>query len=260
MEGMFYLAAENGNAEELQEILRNNPNLDVNWRNENENGSTALIIACENDHDSIVSILLAHPDIDVNLKDLDGWTPFSSACWYGYTSCARLLLKDSRVMVNEPSGYGYTPLWRAAFKGHLNVIKWWIASGREMNLGTPGSSKTDAIMKAKDVAETEVVALLERFKENPVETRHQVRLELGLVDEMAAEMFAMVVFVSDGLLQVTRGDGSTSASPAARFFAIVSRLPLELQMVLCYRVAGSDKEIIHAEDSEVAFRELAKRI
>jgi len=163
-------------------------------------------------------------------------------------------------MVNEPSGYGYTPLWRAAFKGHLNVIKWWIASGREMNLGTPGSSKTDAIMKAKDVAETEVVALLERFKENPVETRHQVRLELGLVDEMAAEMFAMVVFVSDGLLQVTRGDGSTSASPAARFFAIVSRLPLELQMVLCYRVAGSDKEIIHAEDSEVAFRELAKRI
>jgi len=73
-----------------------------------------------------------------------------------------------------------------------------------MDLGEPGQWQTDAIGEAKDVAETEVVALLERFKENPEETMHQVRLKLGLVDEMAAEMFAMVVFVSDELLQVTR--------------------------------------------------------
>ena len=34
-----------------------------------------------------------------------------------------------------------------------------------------------------------------------------MRLELGLIDEMAAEMFALVVFVSDGLLQVTQRGG-----------------------------------------------------
>ena len=151
-----------------------------------------------------------------------------------------------------------TPLFWAAFKGRLDVIKWWIASGREMDLGEPGQWQTDAIGEAKDVAETEVVALLERFKENPEETMHQVRLKLGLVDEMAAEMFAMVVFVSDGLLQVTQRNQSTTA--AAKFFSIVSRLPLELQIMLCYRLVGSSKEIIHGKDSEMAFKELAKRI
>ena len=88
----------------------------------------------------------------------------------------------------------------AAFYGHLGVIKWWIVSGREMELGEPGNEKTDVIRFAKWREMTEVVALLKIFKENPEETRYQVRLQLGLVDKVAAEMFALVVFVSDGLL------------------------------------------------------------
>jgi len=186
---MFYLAAENGNAEELQEILRNNPNLDVNWRNENENGSTALKIACQNGHDSIVSILLAHLDIDVNLKDLDGWTPFSSACWYGYTSCARLLLKDHRVKVNEPDKNGDTPLKWAAYFGHHDVIKWWIASGREMNLGTPTKYGTDGIAAATREGKTEVASLHERFKSDATKTRSEVRLELGINGSLPFSLF-----------------------------------------------------------------------
>jgi len=31
-------------------------------------------------------------------------------------------------------------------------------------------------------------------------------------------------------------------------------------MVLCFRLVGSVKEIIHGNESEVAFRELSKRI
>jgi len=64
------------------------------------------------------------------------------------------------------------------------------------------------------------VTLLERFKENPAETRYQVRLDLGVADEVAAEMFALVVFISDGLLQVARRDSQlvqlsgSSPSPA----------------------------------------------
>jgi len=86
MEEMFSDAVKDGNVQGVKEILKNNPNLYVNWKNDNEDGSTALIIACYNDHDSIVSILLAHPDIDVNLKDDEGWAPFNSACYHGKTS------------------------------------------------------------------------------------------------------------------------------------------------------------------------------
>jgi len=103
---------------------------------------------------------------------------------------------------------------------------------------------------------TRVTTLLERFKSDATQTRHAVRMELGWYDGLAAEMFALVVFVSDGLLQVK----VTTSSPAARFISIAAQLPLELQMVLCLRQMGSDKEIIPGKESEVAFKELAKRL
>jgi len=109
---------------------------------------------------------------------------------------------------------------------------------------------------AKKRGKTEVVTLLEKFKENPEETRHAMRVEFGLLDELAAEMFALVVFVSDGLLQVN----DTTPSPAARYFSIASQLPLELQMVMCFRQVGSGKEIIPGKDSEAAFKSLAERL
>jgi len=76
------------------------------------------------------------------------------------------MLKDSRVKVNEPDNDGQTPLWRVARQGHLEVIKWCIASGREMDLGKPGDGDTDTIGVAMKKKKTEMVTLLERFKEN----------------------------------------------------------------------------------------------
>ena len=150
MEEIFYFAARDGKVEEVKSILRNNPSLNANWKNEGDNARTALVAACEKGHDSVVSILLAHPDVDPNLKNTVGSTPFLIACFFGNTSCVRLL-QDQRVMVNEPRNSGETPLRRAAYYGQHDVIKWWIVSGREMNLGKPGDiDKTDAIGAAKE--------------------------------------------------------------------------------------------------------------
>jgi len=250
-------AVEEGNATKLSELMRQDPGFDVN-KDHSGYGRTLLQIACYRDRRStVIPLLLAHPDIDVNMKDTNGSTPFYYACC-GRPSCVREMLKDSRVKVNEPSDDGYTPLWNAAWCNSLDIIEWWIASGREMDFGKPGDvDKTDAIGMAKEYGRTEVVTLLERFKENSVKIRHAVRVELGFLDALAAEMFALVVFVSDGLLQL---NGTTTPSPAARFFTIAAQLPLELQMVLCYRVVGSAKEIISGKDSEVAFKFLATRI
>ena len=106
--------------------------------------------ACREDSGSaLIPLFLAHPDIDVNVKDRRGRTPFYFACG-GRPSCVREMLKDSRAKVNEPAKIGLTPLHRAARYGSLDVIKWWIASGREMDLGEPGDvDKTDAIGVAK---------------------------------------------------------------------------------------------------------------
>jgi len=249
-------AVESGDAKELAELMRRDPGFKVNVA-QNGYGYTLLHRACIRDSRSpVIPLLLAHPDIDVNAKDIDGWTPFHCACC-GRPSCVREMLKDPRVMVNEPGKTGTTPIWRAAFGGHLDIIKWWIASGREMDLGQPGKYTTDVIGGAKNRDRTEVVTLLERFEENPVKTRRAARVEFGLLDDLAGEMFALVVFVSDGLLQIK---DTTTTTPAARYFKIARSLPLELQMVLCYRQVGSTKEIIPGKESEVAFKELARKL
>ena len=82
------------------------------------------------------------------------------------------------MKVNEPNNFGGTPLWAAAFFGHLDVIKWWIASGREMDLGT----HLFAIVVATKKGNTEVATLLGRLHENPNETRHAMRLEIVWYD------------------------------------------------------------------------------
>jgi len=268
MELPFYEASRNGNVPLVEEILRDNSTLDVNWKNGLDNGMTALLAACECGRDAVVAILLAHPGTNVNVKDSAGQTPFEWACYSGSTLSVRLLLKDPRILVNEPAYDGRTPVRQAACNGNVDVIKWWIASGRDLNLGRPGHFPSDAIMEARNhrnvlrphqepqrMRKTKVATLLERFKENPVGTRFDVRMGLGLRAEIAAELFALVVFVSDGILRRPQME-----TPATRFFGIATQLPLELQMVLCFRAVGSAKYIIPGLVSEEAFRDLASSI
>jgi len=279
-------AVQDGDAKKLAELMRQNHCFDVNMSN---GSGTLLHYAClRRDRSPVIPLLLAHPDIVVNMRTKGGYTPFFVACSRGYTSCVREMLKDSRVKVNERDNRGCTPLWAVTINGYLDTIKVWIASGREMDLGTPGDiDKTDAIGGAKENGNTEAARLLERFKENPNETRHAVRVELGFIDELAAEVFALVVFVSDGLLQIKdtttttpaarffniafalvifvsggllQINDTTTPSPAARFFSIAVQLPLELQAVLCFRQMGSNKEIIPGKESEVAFKNIVKKL
>ena len=254
----LYFASCVGEVSRVQKILKNHPNFDVNWKNNSEYGATALHIACENGHDSVISILLAHPAVDINQKNDQGKNPFYQACYGGSPSCVRLLLMDSRVDLNGPGEYRITPAREAANCGYLELFKWWIASGREMDLGTPGNWATDAIGETKKKRMPQLSALLQRFKENPREVRFAMREEVRWSSAAAAEVFALVVFVSDGLLD-TRQVEKTLTS-AERFFVIARQVPLELQMVLCHRVVGSMKEIILSDDSETAFKNLARKI
>ena len=246
------------NVKSVAELIRWCPGYKVNLDRDGY-GVTLLHHACWGSENlAVIPLLLAHPDIDVNVKSNGGCTPFFYACWNGRLDCVREMLKDSRVKVNEPDSDGFTPLWYAARYGILDIIRWWIASGKEMDLGKPGDvDRTDAIGVAKKRGEAEVLTLLKRFKETPAETRHQVRMEIGWYNGFASEVFALVVFVSDGLLQIK---DTMTTTPAARFFNIARRLPLELQMLLCFRQVGSAKEIVPGKESEVAFKELARKL
>jgi hypothetical protein len=251
-----------GDVEDVLSILRDNPGLNINWCNENQ--WTALHRASHNGHVEVVKVLLTHPHININCKDKYGSTPLSYGCMNDRDSVVRVLLKDPRVDITMVDDDGCTPLWHAACEGHNNIIEWLIASGRDLGdiKNTKGEYLEAGSYTALEIAKrnwkSEVVSLIERFLTNPSQTRHEIHVKLGLLDELSASVFALIVFVCDGLLQLK--PVSITSLPAARFFTIVTKLPMELQMILCNTVVGSTKQNILRKNSESAFINLVKTL
>ena len=70
-------AVRNGDAKELAELMRQDPGFDVNMGRD-EDGFTLLHYACDkSSRSAVIPLLLAHPDIGVNVKNWNGFTPFS---------------------------------------------------------------------------------------------------------------------------------------------------------------------------------------
>jgi len=208
---------------------------------------TALHHAVYNNDVEDVKLLLALPAINVNVQNIDGHTPLSVGCYRGRVDSVCVLLKDPRVDATLVNNKLCTPLWQAANDGSSEAIEWLIASGK--NLGDLGLD-----FEIMGRWSSQVKALLKRFVANPAQTRHEIQVKHGVISALAAEVFALMVFLCDNLLQLK----STSRPAAARFFRVAKRLPMELQMMLCHRVFGSMKQNIRSNDSEAAFKSLAQ--
>jgi len=260
MEQQLIEAVNDGDAEVTLALLRDNPRLDVNWIG--DTCWSALHSASANGFSKIVENLLAHPAIEVNVPARRNTTPFSLACLFGKVLTVRLLLKDPRVDITLADEYDHTPLWWASRSGHPAVIEWIIASGRDSNPERKGQLGEDGdflspLEVARRCEKAGAVSLLERFTANPVQTRHEVRAKLGMLDALAADLFAITIFIHEDLLQLNP-TAITLSPNATLFFAITLRLPMELQMILCHRAVGSAKGSILSKDSEVAFKALAR--
>ena len=182
-----------------------------------------------------------------------------------------------------------TPLWFASQDGHLFVVQLILASGREVDTktksiaGTWGWSNKSAAEQArfqgirdKMAHESEedytrkkrngplIAALIDSFDADPDATRQKLREIPDLRDSFISDLFALVVFLCDGLLSVNTGSSSSASPPsptskkAARFFQIAHCLPMELQMMLCNRVFGSWKNSVLTKHSEPAFKRLGR--
>jgi len=140
-----------------------------------------LYSACGRQDAAEVARLLAQPDIDVNEKSPGGeWTAFMAACYRRNSACIRLLLADARVKLSEPDNIGRLPLEQLMFNDDVTNIKWWIASGREMDLKS--NRITGAKMKHDKMTQTVIAPLLDRFEADPDQVRREVRAEFGYTE------------------------------------------------------------------------------
>jgi len=81
LRGVIMLAAvKEGDAKELAGLMRQDPGFKVNM-DQDRHSCTLLHYACDSDSRSAaITLLLAHPDIHVNVKTKSGITPFALAC------------------------------------------------------------------------------------------------------------------------------------------------------------------------------------
>ena len=68
-------AVEKGDVQKLAELMRQDPGFNVNMEVEGF-GKTLLHCACWESRSTVIPLLLAHPDIDVNVKNIDDRLPF----------------------------------------------------------------------------------------------------------------------------------------------------------------------------------------
>jgi ankyrin repeat protein len=84
----FLHAALRGNIKAAEQLLRTGA--DPNARN--EDGKTALNLACYYGYAAIAQLMLQH-GADVNAADKDGWTPLHEACYHALVDTVYFLLQ-----------------------------------------------------------------------------------------------------------------------------------------------------------------------
>jgi hypothetical protein len=261
IEEKLYSACKGRDVMQVKALLERNPAFNVNHIFDDD-GNTTLHFACRDGRHEIVSVLLAHSQINVNQQKNCGDTPFLLGCVNNFVPVVKVLLKDSRLDVNLADNYHRTALWYASRFGQVEVIKWMIAlRGHDLDFDKKGKSSPDggyypAIEIARNKNKHGVTSLLGRFMASAASAQHEIQVELEFADAQAADLFAKTIFLCDGLLKIKT---NRSRRKTTRFFAIVQRLPMELQMILCHIVYNSGKERIRSKDSEPALRSLAKR-
>ena len=234
-------------------------------KNTTTDKNTILRVVVMSDRAEILPTVLKLNGVDVN-HEYAGTNMLTLAVKNWCMETMKILLRDSRVDVNKPDSDGRTPLWWMSFYGNVEMIKWMIASGREINLDKKGEwddQNMTPIEVAKDMYKTKVVSLLERFSENQEQTRREIRKELGLGKSDAAEVFATIVFLCDDFLSLKldaeSSEGESAKQQRARkFFMMTKRVPMELQMKISNNTSFFSDDIVPTRLSEPAFKKIAK--
>ena len=95
---------------------------DVN--NKNELGQTALMAAVRMGHNSIVQVLLYHPQIEINELDSLGGSALHFAAWANNHEAARmLLLHPGMGSANSMTNNGNTAVMRAIMRKNKEVLR-----------------------------------------------------------------------------------------------------------------------------------------
>jgi len=272
---LYDLAWEEETDEAAAVELIKDPNVNVNYSPEDQDGRTPLRMAAWNGHIKITKALLAHPDINVNQTRMsDDATPLYVACQEGHTKVVKLLLARPDIDVNQPdSADGITPIYMASSSGHASIIKFLLAMRQEIDvLAKPKPGAVNEIWRlqtpaqqAKAQGHTQIFELLKLYEpsDDLIETKNRqakirkaLRKDLNIHVEDAAKLLAFVVLLSDEYLQFKSEEDQHQK--VFRLFRISLKLPLELQTRICNLAFEYDSILMPSESFEAGLKAALK--
>jgi len=115
-------ACENGDAQALKNVLRNNAGLDIDaLEDEGEMPSPLLNLAAESGFCDFVKVLIDEGKVEVDTLGEFGTTALFDACYFDNRDVAEALLdRGANPDFQDPDGS--TPLYAAAFQGNLQCL------------------------------------------------------------------------------------------------------------------------------------------
>jgi ankyrin repeat protein len=128
---------------------------------QDKQGLTVFHLASIAGDGTIVTKLLSDErDIDVNAKDVYGWTALHMAVFHRCSRVVETLMKCSLVDINIQDQRGQTPLHLAASRGRLKIVKALLENGRNIDLDLKDEEQRTALDLAEEGNHAQVVDIL----------------------------------------------------------------------------------------------------
>lgn len=146
-------AIQSGNLEEVKSL--SNLDEEANYSVEID-GKTPLLLAIQLGRQDIVRWLVEQKNVDINYKrEGDEASCLFQAIQYNRREISRYLLERG-ADPNAPKSTGFTPLLLAAQQGHLEILRWCVEFGGDLNYQLP-SDKVTALLLATQEGYLDIV-------------------------------------------------------------------------------------------------------
>jgi ankyrin repeat protein len=154
----LHLASEAGQTATVEALLADGSAVDVS----DDDGTTALMLACINGHSSVVRLLLGTGTSALDAADRGGFTPLALASEYGWPNICEMLLAAG-ADANATAVDGTTPLYVACQEGgdeaHVACVRLLLGAGACLT-GSEGADSCTPLHAAAETGSADCLRLL----------------------------------------------------------------------------------------------------
>ncbi|CAG2230421.1 unnamed protein product [Mytilus edulis] len=145
----LFIACRSGWNAMVKQLLRKSPNVNQ----DSNDGLNSLHVACLLGHTAVVTLLLASKNVDINInaRDVNGYTPLFNACFQNFTEIASILI-NAKADVDIQTSNGATALCLAVGYNNIETTELLLTNNASWQIGFQNRQQLiDAMLKHTDI-------------------------------------------------------------------------------------------------------------